>query len=63
MGLAAMLWAGPGRAETFEKMIGWAGPGREILKMRWAEPGRGPSYKKIDGPGRAGPPASALDKP
>ena len=27
-----MSWAGPGRAEMFEKLVGRAGLGREMLK-------------------------------
>ena len=39
----SMSWAGPGRADIFETLMGRAGPGRENWKMRCAGPGRGPS--------------------
>ena len=61
------VWAGPGRAETFENLMNRAGPGCENLKMCdglgravahplkfwWAGPGRCPSSEKLIG--RAGP--------
>jgi len=49
MGRTVMWWVGPGRAETFEKMMGRAGPGSEIFKNLLAGPGRGPSSENLMG--------------